>query len=204
MSTTLPPPETGPAWDIARLFPDQGYWNESDYLALDTNHFVEFIDGHIEVLPMPTLTHQEIMWYLNTLFRAFLSRHDLGRVVLAPYRLYLRPSLYREPDLMLVLNEHADRLQNKYATGADLVLEIVSPDAESRTRDYEEKRRDYEQAGIPEYWIVDPQEEQIMVLMLKDGQYVEHGRFAPGQVATSALLDGFKADVAATFAAAGK
>ena len=46
-----------PAWQIATLFPNQGVWDEGDYLALTTNHLVEFSDGYIEVLPMPTMSH---------------------------------------------------------------------------------------------------------------------------------------------------
>src|ERR1700730_17212480 len=53
-----------PTWDIARLFPAQGYWSESEYLALDTNHLIELTDGALDFLPMPTLFHQRIVAYL--------------------------------------------------------------------------------------------------------------------------------------------
>jgi Uma2 family endonuclease len=81
-------------------------------------------------------------------------------------------------------------------------MEVVSSDDESHQRDYEKKRADYAEAGIPEYWIVDPGTERIIVLVLKDKQYQTHGEFVPGQQATSILLPGFAADVTATFAAA--
>jgi hypothetical protein len=48
----------GPTWEIAHLFPNQGTWTVDDYLALNTNHLVEFSDGLIEILPMPTEQHQ--------------------------------------------------------------------------------------------------------------------------------------------------
>jgi Uma2 family endonuclease len=86
--------------------------------------------------------------------------------------------------------------------GADLVMEIVSEGAESRRRDFIDKRREYAQGKIPEYWIVDPQEQRITVLRLNGSEYIVHGEFAPGQIATSALLPGFVADVAAVFNAA--
>ena len=47
-----------PTWDVAQLFPPQGDWSEAEYLALDTNHLVEFSQGFVEFLPMPTLSHQ--------------------------------------------------------------------------------------------------------------------------------------------------
>ena len=81
--------------------------------------------------------------------------------------------------------------------GADLVAEIVSPDGPER--DLVEKRADYAEAGIPEFWIVDPRHDTITVLTLRDGNYVEHGVFLRGQSATSPLLGGVAVDVAATF-----
>ncbi len=57
------------------------------------------------------------------------------------------------------------------------------------------KREDYAQAGIPEYWIVDPLIEQITVLTLADNVYVEHGVFGRGSTATSALFPEFEVGV---------
>ena len=83
-------------------------------------------------------------------------------------------------------------------------MEVVSPDDGSHERDYEKKRVDYAARKIPEYWIVDPQTERIIVLVLKGKQYRVHGEFAPEQQATSVLLDGFSVDVAEVFAAGKK
>ena len=85
--------------------------------------------------------------------------------------------------------------------GADLVVEVVSEGEENRERDLVKKREEYAKAGISEYWIVDPQEKQITVLVLEGQTYREHGVFKPGTVATSFLLAGFSASVDAVFAA---
>ena len=74
-------------------------------------------------------------------------------------------------------------------------MEVVSPD--DPKRDLVRKRREYARAGIPEYWIVNPAAEQILVLRLAGTAYVEHGVFARGTPATSALLEGFTVAVAA-------
>jgi Uma2 family endonuclease len=66
---------------------------------------------------------------------------------------------------------------------------------EGRRRDRETKRREYAQAGIPEYWIVDPQLEQITVLWMEGSIYSVHGEFSEGTRATSRLLPGFSVDV---------
>jgi Uma2 family endonuclease len=102
---------------------------------------------------------------------------------------------YREPDLLVLLDANDPRRQNASWLGADLVIEIVSPD--DPRRDKVEKRIDYASAGIPEYWIVDPQEQTITVLKLEGREYAEHGVFRRGDTATSLLLEGFALEVSA-------
>jgi Uma2 family endonuclease len=186
--------EAEPAWEVALLFPAQGAWSEEDYLYLDTNHLVEFSDGKIEVLSMPSDKHQAIVGFL---FVLLLNFADLvgGTARMAPLRLRLRPGKIREPDLLFVASTNDPRRQNAYWTGADLVIEVVSPD--DPTRDLVTKRREYAQAGIPEYWIVDPQAETLTVLRLEDTAYVEHGVFGRGETATSAHYAGLQTPVSA-------
>jgi Uma2 family endonuclease len=191
--------EPEPTWDIAHLFPPQGMWTENDYLALETNHLVEFSNGRLEVLPMPTTTHQMILTHLYGLLLAFSTAHDLGTVLVAALRVRLRPRVYREPDVVFMRKENAHRIGDDYWEGADLVMEVVSGDAKDRRRDLVEKRADYARARIPEYWIVDPCEERITVLRLSGKRYVVHGKFAKGTTATSALLPGFSVYVIESF-----
>jgi Uma2 family endonuclease len=168
----------------------QGLWTEEQYLRA-TDHsrrLLEFTDGYIEVLPMPTDKHQVISQFLLLALLPFIRQLG-GRVLYAPVRVQIREGKYREPDLLLVLNENDPRRQNAFWLGADLVIEIVSPD--DPERDTRVKRLDYAEAGIPEYWIVNPQDETITVLRLADGQYTEHGLYRRGDMATSPLLEDF-------------
>jgi Uma2 family endonuclease len=80
-------------------------------------------------------------------------------------------------------------------------MEIVSGSREDRIRDWRTKSREYAAAGIPEYWIVDPDKMVIRVLTLRGKTYRRHGDFKPGQSATSVLLPGFKVAVDDVFAA---
>lgn len=192
-----------PAWDVARLFPDQGAWSEEDYLALDTNHLVEFSHGHIEVLPMPTTMHQFVLVYLFDAIRRFANNDKLGTTLIAPLRVRLGVGQIREPDLIFVLSRNAAKIGERFWTGADLVMEVVSPGDEARRRDTEIKRHEYAQAGIAEYWIVDPAEAKITVLTLTGSSYAVHGEFAEGEHASSVLLPGFTVDVSAALAARG-
>lgn len=91
-------------------------------------------------------------------------------------------------------------MRKQYWDGADLVMEVVSPD--DPTRDLETKRREYAQAGIPEYWLVNPLDETITVFTLPENTpiYDIHGVYDRSSVAESVLLPGFTVDVDACFA----
>jgi len=175
------------------------HWSVADYLALETNRLIEFSHGQLEVLPMPRMSHQQIVLLLLQALLRFVSAQDLGTVLFAPLRVQLWPGKFREPDIVFMRREHADRMGEEFWEGADLVVEVVSPD--DRRRDLETKRGEYAQAGIPEYWIVDPETQRITVLTLAGAEYAVRGDFGAGEQATSALLPGFAVDVAAVFAA---
>jgi Uma2 family endonuclease len=119
METTLTKPANGttlpePVWEIATLFPDQGQWSEEEYLGLGTNRLVEFSDGTLEVLPMPTQTHQTIVFLLSRLLYAFASTKAVGYVLPAALRVRLWEGKYREPDVVFMLSEHASRRHESY------------------------------------------------------------------------------------------
>lgn len=183
---------------LEEILPSQGGWSEEQYLVLtdSTNRLIEFTDGFLEPLPMPTDRHQSILKFLFLLFHHFIDPRG-GKVQFAPLRLRIRTGKFREPDLLLLLIAKDPRRQDRFWTGADLVLEIVSP--EKPERDLIQKRAEYAEARVPEYWIVNPQTETITVLRLEGGAYVETGHFQRGQVAVSVLLAGFSVDVAAVF-----
>ena len=176
------------------LAPLQGLWTEQQYLRLteQTNHLIEFTDGSIEVLPMPTSRHQTILLLLYERFKTAVQPIG-GKVLVAPLRLRLRPGKFREPDILLLRSAGDPRYQDAFWLGTDLVIEVVSPDRPER--DTEEKVRDYAEAGIPEYWIVNPLDETVTVLTLEEQAYALHGIFHRGQRAISKLLDGFGIEV---------
>ena len=191
-----------PAWELAFLYPSQGDWTEADYLALRTNRLIELSNGCLEVATMATLFHQLIVQYLVELLKAYVIANKLGVVATAPMPIRLFSGTLREPDAFFLKSARIVDAKSP-PDGADLVIEIVSPGDENRRRDLVTKRREYAQAGIPEYWIVDPELQTITVLHLAVGEstYRVHGEFGVGRQADSVLLPGFAVDVAATFAA---
>ncbi len=183
---------------LEEIVPRQGEWTEQQYLAFtdDTNWLIEFTDGFLEVLPMPTDHHQAILGFLYVTFLTFVKPGG-GIVRFSPLRMRVRPDKIREPDLLLLLSASDARRQNRLWAGADLALEVVSPDKPER--DLIDKRVDYAEAQVPEYWIVNPQTETITVLRLEGAAYAEVGTFRRGQSATSVILAGFSVEVDAVF-----
>lgn len=202
---SIPGPIVGqPAWELALLYPLQGEWGEYEYLAFTaaTNRLIELADGRIEILPRPTSSHQRILLYLYTQLQAYILPSKLGEVLCAPLRVKIQDGKFREPDLVFMWEQNRARIGEDFWDGADLVMEVVSPDPESRKLDLQQKPLDYAAAGIPEYWIVDPEEKRITVLVLSGDSYSQQGEFREGELASSMLLKGFTVAVSEVLRAA--
>jgi Uma2 family endonuclease len=199
--TTDPPINGQPTWQIAELYPHQGDWDEEEYLFLTdrSNRLIEFTDGVVEFLPVPTIMHQMIQGLIYRLLFDYVSSRKLGLVTNAGTRVYVGTRKYRQPDVIYRSFKKFDNTQERYLSGAELVVEIVSDDDRSHQRDYEQKVNDYAAAQIPEYWIVDPQGEIISVLALDGDTYIKHMVGKPGDVVSSKLLEGFTVDVKRVF-----
>jgi len=164
-----------PVWRIALLYPPQGSWTEHDYLALDAGRLIEFDAGKVEVHDLPTLAHQRIV---QTIYRAIflflnasanpttgttraIAPTSIGEVFVAPLPVRLWQDKFREPDVVFIANDRSR--YRDYPDGADLVVEVVSDDPASRRRDIVDKVTEYATAKIDEYWIVDPQAQEVHV-----------------------------------------
>lgn len=189
-STSMAPDMT---WDVATLFPRQGQWSDTEYLNLtdDLNRLVELTHGRLEILDMPTTSHQQIVFKLVQLLFAFVEPRKLGTALMAPLRVRLQPGVFREPDVVFASTEHQQFIQDDFWTGADLVMEVVSAGPKSRRCDFDEKRNEYAAAGIAEYWIIDPLTQTILLLELLNSRYELVGEFGINEIASSRFLTGF-------------
>jgi Uma2 family endonuclease len=114
----------------------------------------EWVDGEVTIFMPPSERHQYIAGFLFVLTSWYARALNLGEVIIAPFEMRLSPRSSREPDLLFVAREHANRLTGKRLEGpADLIVEIISEG--SVTRDQREKMTEYEAAGVREYWLVD-------------------------------------------------
>lgn len=159
----------------------------------ETNSPTELWDGEIVMSPAPSFFHQEIVCRFYKLLDAWVSRHNLGKVAVSPLDMVLTPRRVVQPDVVFVSTERLHIIQTRMMGAADLVAEVVSP--ESRRRDRIDKRDLYEQHGVKEYWLLDPEAGTVEVLHLTRGEYQLVGRWRSGETAESRLLEGFRVNV---------
>ena len=144
-----------------------------DLLAMpdDLNHY-EIINGVLLVSPAPNRAHQLTSIRLFRVLDAFTERHGLGDICYAPVDVRLTPFSVVEPDLLFIRTERLAIYTEKGVVEGppDLVVEIVSP---SSTRiDAIDKAALYASAGVPEYWLTNPETKTFRLLILgSDGTY---------------------------------
>lgn len=134
-----------------------------DYWALPDGERAELVDGELWDLAAPSRVHQEIVAELTTRFRDHIARRGgTCKAYPAPFAVNLLgdDSTFVEPDVSVVCDRA--KLSDRGCEGApDLVVEVVSPG--SRGMDYRTKQNLYAEAGVREYWIVDPSMGRTMV-----------------------------------------
>jgi Uma2 family endonuclease len=187
--------------EIARLFPLQGEWTEEAYFSLpETNRIVELSNGKLVMPDLPTTSHQRAIGKLFRVISGHVETHSLGEVCIAALPIRLWEGKIREPDIVFMSDEHADRKGEDYWGVPDLAVEVISPRRErssgTEKTDRKEKFKEYEQAGVSEYWLVDTQERTIEVYVLREGKYALFGKWGVGEVARSEILPKFEVPVA--------
>jgi Uma2 family endonuclease len=163
----------------------------------ESNQPCELWDGELVMSPTPSFEHQKITLRLYRAFDDWVSSRRLGQVVTAPLDMVLSPHRVAQPDLVFIAQDRLSIIQRVIRGPADLVAEVIS--LGGRHRDRIEKRDLYEQHGIKEYWIIDPESRTIDVLFLKKSRYQLLARSGPGTVAKSHLLPGFEVAVDGVF-----
>lgn len=161
-------------------------------LSVNETH-AEWVNGEVIFFMPPKTVHQRIVTFLTTLMSLYARFFVLGETLSAPFEMRAKPDgNAREPDILFVANEHRERLTDRRLEGpADLIVEVIS--TESVGRDRGDKFYEYQEAGVREYWIIDPRpgKQRIDVWWLTDeGQYQAIVPNAEGRY-ISTILPGF-------------
>jgi Uma2 family endonuclease len=135
--------------------------NYERFLEWEHDGIAEWVNGRVYLYMSTKLEHQKIVDFLNRLLGLFVQLMKLGVVTTGPYAMRaIAGGPGREPDLMFVAQQNLARMTSKQLEGpADLVVEVISDDSVVRDRD--EKFFEYQQAGIREYWIIDPRPDRL-------------------------------------------
>jgi Uma2 family endonuclease len=196
---------TEPAYRLdlpeTETWPRQGDWTYEDYLRLpDDGNRYEVIRGALYVTPAPNFKHQFSVVKLVSALDGFVSKGELGVVLAAPFDVLLPVGIASpvEPDVLFFRTGNAPQENDKNFQGVpDLIAEVLSP--RTRSLDRKVKLQAYQEAGIPEYWIVDPNARAVEVHVLENGRYVELCRGGVGDKVRSVVLPGFELEVAGLF-----
>ena len=151
--------------------PEAGLHTIEEYYALPDEQRVELIDGVFYDMGAPSMNHQEILGDLYILFRECVKKHGMNcKVFLSPCDVRLDRDDYTmvQPDLFVFCHDY-DRNSIRYEGAPDLVIEILSPS--TRLKDMVLKLHKYQQAGVKEYWIVDPKHQNVIVHYFEDEDY---------------------------------
>lgn len=150
-----------------------------DIYNLPDGKRAELIDGNLYMMAPPNTKHQLIMNDINiAIYNYIKSKGGKCKVIPAPFAVFLENAdgntNYVEPDISVICDP--DKLNDKGCNGApDWIIEIVSPS--SRKMDYITKTNLYMNAGVKEYWIVDPMREIVMVYKASEDAVPVFSRF---------------------------
>lgn len=159
----------------------------------------ELLDGVVEEVTAPSTKHQRVIGRLYVTLVATLQDTALGEVLLAPYDVVLDDYTVLQPDLVYVGRENASIITEANARGApDLVIEVLSPS--TRRKDVVRKRRLYARAGVPRYWIVDPEIDRIEFLRREGDDFALDSRADAPAVAEPPGFPTVRIDLAALLA----
>ncbi|MBP3879276.1 MAG: Uma2 family endonuclease, partial [Lachnospiraceae bacterium] len=152
--------------------PQDSRYTIDDYYSISEDRRIELIDGVIYDMAAPSSVHQQILGDLHILFRECSDRHGMPcEVFLSPFDVRLDKDNYTmvQPDLLVICGEYDVEHGIRFEGAPDLVIEILSPS--TRSKDQLLKLVKYENAGVREYWIVDPKYRTVTVHCFREEEY---------------------------------
>ena len=164
----------------------------------DDGNRYEIIGGMLNVSPAPTSRHQDVATQLLTWLNLHVLQSRSGKIFSAPIDIHLSINDVVQPDIVVVLNEHLQRIEEKGIVGApDIVVEILSSSTARADRVW--KAALYARSGVQEYWLVDPAEDTILVQSLEEDHYVTTGTFGRDAMLQTPLLPELRLELAKVF-----
>lgn len=181
--------------------PEPGGYTYTHYLDIpeEPGYRHEILDGVLIREPLPSVQHQRVLRALGLWLTTFLAGFDPeGELFLAPLDITLTERNVLQPDMLFVSSIRRGIIREERIDGpCDLVVEIVSP--ATRRKDRLQKMQIYETAGIPHYWLVDPEEQTLEAYVLRNGSYTLISRGSQGGIFTHPEFPGLHLELDVIF-----
>ena len=170
-----------------------------DYKSLpesETKRY-ELLEGELIMVPSPSERHQSISRNLGFILYQFIRDKNLGTLYYAPFDVVLGEDVV-QPDIIYISEERLSIIgEEEIHDAPDLIIEILSPATAERDRRY--KRTLYARYGVKEYWIVDPDKQNIEVMTLGGTGFEPASIYRKREILTSSLFGGFRLNLRELF-----
>ena len=179
------------------------FYTYADYIKWKFEERVELLRGKIFNMSAPNAAHQRISSRLHIAIGVFLNGKPC-EVFSAPFDVRIPRKTIEDKDIITVFQPDLcvicdpSKIDDRGCLGApDIVIEILSPANNKKEQKY--KYEIYEEAGVKEYWIIDPREKSVQINLLTNGKLIAHGYLFEEDKITSELLPGFTLDLGVLF-----
>ncbi len=180
--------------------PQQGRWTYSYYAELpNTDKRYEIIDGVLYMTsPSPNELHQKTSVRIAHYLFSYIELTGKGHVYTAPFDVELSANVVVQPDILVILSGNLQSIARTHIVGApDLIVEILSPGTNSYDRSI--KSSTYARTGVKEYWLADPQQRTVEVLVLEKGTYFSISTFREQETLHSRVVPYLPVQIGAFF-----
>jgi len=184
---------------------EYGKYSYADYLTWQMDEMVEIIKGKVfkSAAAAPRRIHQKVSLIISNKIFNFLENKSC-EVYTAPFDVRLPVKSKRNEDIFTVVQPDIcvvcdrSKLDDAGCIGApDLIIEILSPGSNRKELKY--KYEVYEESGVKEYWVIQPTEQTLLIYTLTTRKYVPSRLFSPGDIVSSACIEGFSLDLEEVF-----
>jgi Uma2 family endonuclease len=190
---------------VSEPFTEYGKYSYADYLTWQMDEMVEIIKGKVfkPAAAAPRRIHQEVTLKVARKLADYLDQKPC-KIFVAPFDVRLPVKSKRNEDIFTVVQPDIcvvcdrSKLDDAGCIGApDLIIEILSPGSNRKELKY--KYEVYEESGVKEYWVIQPTEQTLLIYTLTKGKYVPSRLFSPGDIVSSACIEGFSLNLEEVF-----
>lgn len=133
----------------------------AEYEMLPEGPPQQLIDGEIIMSPSPSSLHQQIIVKLTVLLENYIIKDALGQVLISPIDVFFKEDEVYQPDIIFISKERKNIIGENVKGVPDLVVEVLSPS--NAYYDLTHKKNVYEETGVKEFWVVDPEGKSIEI-----------------------------------------